>query len=323
MKILLTGATGFVGTHAARLLREHGHEVHAIVRKSSKHQSLQRLGVKLVFGDLDGANADPLKLPQIDSVIHLAGLIKADHPKRFHEVNAGGTEKLLDALSEQTDLKRFVLVSSISARGPNASPADLAGKGAVSAYGKSKVEAEKIAAARVPAKNLVIIRPPIVYGPGDVATLDFFKMFKLGFFPIIGSGENRMSFIYVEDLARVLMKAAATSSQHPGPYYPEDGRGGYPWKDVVAIASEIYGKKITPVTLPRWGTGLIAAGSEFGSKMLRKTPMLTREKFNEIREPFWFCPDKECHKIFKLADPVTIETGFKIAKEWYEKEGWV
>jgi nucleoside-diphosphate-sugar epimerase len=323
MKLLLTGATGFVGSHTARVLREYGHEVHVLVRKSSRYQALQRLGAKLVFGDLDGASGEPLKLPQVDSVIHVAGLIKADHPKRFYDVNAGGTERLLDALTDQAELKRFVLVSSIAARGPNASPQDLAGKGPVSAYGKSKVEAEQIAAARVPAKNLVIIRPPIVYGPGDVATLDFFKMFKLGVFPIIGSGENRMSFIYVEDLARILMKAAATSSQHPGPYYPEDGRGGYPWKDVVAIASEIYGKKILPVTLPRWGAGLVATGSEFGSKLLRKTPMLTREKFREIREPFWFCPDAECRKVFKLAESVTIETGFKIAKEWYEKEGWV
>lgn len=323
MKILLTGATGFVGSHTARLLRENGHDVLALVRKSSKHRDLQNIGVKLVFGDLSDSDAPLPHIPQVDSVLHVAGIIKARNAREFHAVNAAGTARLIDALAGQKDLKRFVLVSSIAARGPNASMSDTTGKGPVSQYGHSKLAGEEIARARIPAQNLVILRPPIVYGPGDTETLTLFKMFKAGFFTMVGSQESRMSFVFVGDLARILMHAAATCSRHPGPYYPEDGSGGYAWQDVLDVAAELFGKKIRTLRLPIWTAGVVATASEFGGKALGKMPMLTREKFKEIREPLWACPDKECHKVFRLNDPVTIKRGFSLAKEWYERQGWL
>src|SRR5690349_2950454 len=116
MKVLVTGATGFIGNHLVMKLQEQGHHVYALVRRSSSYNKIEAMGVKLIFGTLEDVKVDGV-WPALDAVIHVGGLIKSKTTEGFYKTNTEGTIKLFESL-KNLDLKHFVFVSSISARGP-------------------------------------------------------------------------------------------------------------------------------------------------------------------------------------------------------------
>lgn len=316
MKILITGATGFIGLHTAKKLVDEGHEVFALVRSPQKCQQLKSWGVKLVPGSLE--KIKEAKIPQVNGVIHLAGLIKARSKKEYFEVNTEATRHLLEALSS-SHLKKFVFVSSLSARGPNKEKDNPQGLGPMSAYGESKFKAEEIVCNYQNQFPICIVRPPIVYGPGDVETFSFFKMFKWGFFPKIGSKDQYVSFIYISDLVNILVEKV-TDHQNPlEVIQPDDGNGGYSWGEFVNIAQNIYQKKIRLISVPSWAIYFYAIFSEWFSKLRKKPSLFSREKYKEAIQPFWTYPAyKPSH-----SQNISIKEGLVLAKTWYEKEGWL
>lgn len=322
MKVLLTGATGFVGSHVARELVGQGHEVFAIVRPESKHEFLKELGVNLVFGELDKPRVVDIQLPQIDGVIHLAGLIKALRREDFYRTNVEGTRNLLNLLKNQ-NLKSFVFVSSISARGPNRFLDHREGVGPVSHYGRSKKGAEELVVQNRDQYPIVIFRPPVIYGPGDRETLSLFKMFKGGWLPVIGKGKHRISFVYVEDLVKVLIAALLDPPKTAKVFYPEDGHNGYSWSEFHAIAEGAYRKKIRKIFVPLWSIWLLAFFSEILGRFRGVVPMLSREKYSEIKQTLWVCSFNGHHSLFKLSPFTRLEEGLERTKRWYESNGWV
>src|SRR5262245_2460229 len=118
MKVLVTGATGFLGSHVADLLCERGHEVRALVRKTSDTRRLKGRGSELVIGSLEQGDGLEDAVRDVDGIVHAAGVVKARSPEEFHEVNAGGTARLLDAVRRvRPKIRRFVYVSSLAAHG--------------------------------------------------------------------------------------------------------------------------------------------------------------------------------------------------------------
>ncbi|MBI2339057.1 MAG: NAD-dependent epimerase/dehydratase family protein [Deltaproteobacteria bacterium] len=322
MKILLTGATGFVGSHLARELVDRGHKVCALVRSPARGKFLEEMGVQLVPGSLEALDKPDVILPEVDGVIHNAGLIKALKAEEYYRVNVEGTKKLVCALKRAT-LKNFVFVSSISARGPNRRGQDLQGTGPVSHYGKSKLEAENFLLSCRDQFPVTIVRPPIVYGPGDPETLRLFKMFRRGFLAHFPKGIQRVSFIFVNDLARLLVAAVKDSRPGPGPYHPDDGRGGYNWDEVVEIAARVHKRPVRKINLPLWAAKACALASEAGGRIFGYAPFLTREKYKELLCPDWTCGDPRIVEKFRLDSLTDLQSGFVKAREWYEKEGWL
>lgn len=322
MKILLTGATGFVGSHVARVLVSQEHEVFALVRPKSKYEFLKKLGVNLVFGELDKPEVAEIQLPQINGVIHLAGLIKALRRDDFYRTNVEGTRNLLNLLKNQS-LNSFVFVSSIAARGPNRFLDDHEGVGPVSHYGRSKREAEELVIQNHGQYPVIIFRPPVIYGPGDRETLSLFKMFKGGWLPIIGKGERRISFVYVEDLVKALIATLLDPPKTVKTFYPEDGHGGYSWSEFHAIAEEIYRKKIRKIFVPLWSVRLLAVLNEILGRFRGVVPMLSGEKYSEIKQPLWVCSFNGQRSFFKLPPFTKLKEGIKETKGWYESKGWV
>lgn len=246
MRILVTGATGFVGSHLVEALRgssvgagdggaafdsgkdpyQHPGEdtselkLRALVRTTSDTRQLQELGIETLTGHL--GDPESLRRATTDSqaVLHLAALTRARNEKEFRAVNETGTRLLLDAARESGTCRRFVYVSSLAAAGPSVAgePVNAAHEPRpLTAYGRSKLAGEKACARNAGNLSVIVLRPPAVYGPRDRDLLPFFRLAARGFLPVPRGPERRLQLIYVADLARAIRMAAF----HPGPA-PDD-----------------------------------------------------------------------------------------------------
>jgi nucleoside-diphosphate-sugar epimerase len=188
MRALVTGATGFVGSHLVEALQNDSVEVTALARSAAKAADLAQFGVRVVNGDLhDNAGLERAVRDQ-DVVYHVAGVVAARDEAEFLRSNRDGTRNVVTA-AERQGRPRFVLVSSLAAAGPAPRGAPLSGTEAphpVTAYGRSKLAAEQIV--RSSSLPWSIVRPPIVYGPRDREVLKVFRLARLGLAPVFGDG---------------------------------------------------------------------------------------------------------------------------------------
>ena len=325
MKVLITGGTGFLGSHIAEQLVEAGHEVRALVRRTSKTELLNRLGAELVEASLEtGAQLDDA-VRDVDAVVHGAAIVKARSAEEFHRVNSGGTQNLLDAvLRNAPDLKRFVYVSSLAAHG--------FGKGGrprfhsessapVTHYGRSKLAGEHLvleAADRLP---VTVFRPPAIYGPRDTEMLAFFKIVASRVVPFLGSPSNRASLIYATDCARAILLALTKDHPSGRVYSVEDGRV-YTQQEVVDHIEAALGKKViakfpVPISL----VYAAALGSELVGKVRGEAVMLTRDKVNELREQQVSEPSASLREELDWKPETQFPEGARLSVDWYRSEG--
>ncbi|MFF5130035.1 NAD-dependent epimerase/dehydratase family protein [Streptomyces syringium] len=238
MRYLITGATGFIGRHLARHLLERGHHVTALVRRDGRV-----FGSLTVRGDLVTGEGLAAAVRGVDRVIHLAGVTKAADPRLYTMVNTVGTERLLAAVAARPEPPRLVYCSSLAAVGPGRRRHEDDPPAPVSAYGRSKLGGElalRGGAGRVPA---VVVRPPIVYGPGDREFLPrLATAVRAGLLPAVGRpGPRHYSLLHVEDLCRALLTAA--DSGVPGATYHVSDGVEHLWDDVGATAAEVLGRR--------------------------------------------------------------------------------
>src|SRR5262245_6007421 len=200
-RVLVTGASGFVGSHVAENLASVGWRVRCLLRPTSSRRWLTRADYEFALGDVNDLHGIPEALEGMDAVVHAAGLTNALHPDEYFQVNAEGTLRLWMA-AEQAKVKRFVLISSIAAAGPGrgGEPQDeTARPHPVSAYGKSKLAAEKAVLTTGGPVEPIVVRPPTVYGPHDDDILIMALLAKRGWFPLVGA--RRLSLVHALDLA--------------------------------------------------------------------------------------------------------------------------
>lgn len=316
MKILVTGATGFVGSHLIDHLLEQNQQVRCLIRNPSALKWLQaKKQIEIIKGDLQDMNALRDAVEQIDAVVHCAGLTKALDVKQYFHVNAIGTANLLKVVADHApDIRRFTLISSLAAQGPE----NLGEANPVSCYGLSKLLGEKHALSYSSKIPITIIRPPVVYGPRDEALLPLFKSIKNRMMLLPMQGKISISIVYIDDLITAIMQSLSTSTPSGRIYYVEDGET-YCWKDMLTTLAKMMGIRFVcrlPVPYPFIKASAMAA--EFYGLMNKSTPLLTCDKSIEIRALKWICSANETKKDLNWIAHTKWNEGCELTYNWYK-----
>ena len=318
--ILVTGATGFVGSHVLDKLRAGGDAVRCLVRSPS---ALRRLppGVETAMADLATGQGIEAALAGVDTVIHLAGVTKALSAADYYAGNTRATETLARALQGRSI--RLVHTSSLAAVGPSLEGRPL-DEGAiphpVSTYGKSKLDSERIARALVP--GAVIVRPPVVYGPRDRDVFQILKSIAQGLVLEVAGGDRWFSAIYAEDLADGLL-AAARAPEAAGRTYFLAHRKPVSWRELGATAARIIGRPPRMIRVPVLTAKGVAFFAEIWSHLTRNPAIISREKVAEACCRFWTCDPARAAADLGFEAPTPLATGLAKTLAWYKEAGWL
>jgi dihydroflavonol-4-reductase len=327
---LITGATGFIGTTLAERLLGRGDFVRALVRDPARAGELKAMGAELVRGDVSQPETVVDAVPDVDAVVHLAGLVKAVTREQLFAVNAEGTRALAEAAA-QSGRPRFVLVSSLAAAGPS-SPArprvETDRPAPVSAYGQSKLQAEQVVRSFASTLHASIVRPPIVYGPRDKEFLpSLFQLARTGVILKSGMGDKRYSIIHVNDLVELIIAAAERGARvdeagTAGVYFGDDGVA-YTWEGLARGALGALGKRGAVLPVPEFVSWIAAGAATAASRVTGRAAILSLDKMMEIREPAWTCSSAKARRELGWAPRVSFVEGMTNAARWYRERGLV
>jgi 2-alkyl-3-oxoalkanoate reductase len=322
MKVLVTGATGFVGGHLAEALRRRGDEVTALARSASKAAALAPLGVRVVPGDLHDRAALQRAAEGQEVVYHVAGVVAARSEADFMAANRDGTRNLVEALGH-TGTGRLVLVSSMAAAGPTIKGRPLRGDEAprpVTAYGRSKLAAEQaVTESTLP---WTIVRPPMVYGPRDQDVLRVFRLVRFGVAPVLGDGSQELSAVHGRDLAEALI-AAGTAAAAPGRAYYACHPEVFTGADLVRAVGRAMGKSPAVIRVPATiGRGVLML-TEAAARLTGHTTILTADKANEFFQPAWTGDPTPLMRDTGWQAALDLRSGLEDTYRWYRTAGWL
>jgi nucleoside-diphosphate-sugar epimerase len=333
-KVLITGASGFIGSFIVEEALHKGYDVYAAVRASSNKQFLQDPNIKFV--ELDLSNKEKLQqqfylLQQedihFDYVIHNAGITHAKKGESFYDTNFCNTKNVVDALvASSMPLQKFVLTSSLAAYGPGNADTlqpiqQTDKKTPVSLYAKSKLLAEEYVASQKHFPYLVI-NPTGVYGPRDKAFLQFVQMIKSGWEPYVGRNKQMVSLIYVKDLAKAIIALLPSWCQQKS-FIIADGFD-YDKEEMGTIAKQVLQKKTIKLKLPVTPVRIaVKAIDKLHTAIKGYPPFLNSEKIDEISQPNWLCDSREIWSTLNDQPAYNLESGLKETIEWYQANNWL
>jgi nucleoside-diphosphate-sugar epimerase len=316
-RVLLTGATGFVGSHIAGAFVEAGYEVLCGVRASSDMRWISDLPIERVSLDLKGgAEGLPRAVENADLVVHTAGITRARRVEDYHSVNAEGTRRLAVAAFE-AGVRRFVLISSLAARGPDDPTKD---DHPESAYGRSKLEAEAYLRSLGGRMEAVVLRPAAVYGPRDTDLLPLFKMANRGWLPV-PSGANLLQPVYATDVARAAL-AAVREPLGFGPFPVAENRL-YTWKEVIAGLEKALGRTVRAVRLPTAAFTLAGRAAEWAARPFSAVPVFDERRGRDLAVHTWTCDISATEKALGWRAEVALSEGLERSARWYGQAGWL
>lgn len=299
--IALTGATGFIGNRVARRLVANGCKLQALTRITSDRSRLSGLNIHWVEGALEDLDSLKRLVHGVDAVVHCAGAVRGATQAHFDRLNVDGVARLVQAVSEQHPLPRFLLISSLAAREPEISP-----------YAFSKRQGEVVLSAKSGQIPWTVFRPPAVYGPGDREMLPLIRWMARGIAFVLGSGNTRFSMLYVDDLAEAIRYWLLDDCSQEQVLELHDGHpGGYSWQDVIATFERLGTKRVRRVHVPVAGVRLAATLNFIAARMLGYEPMLTPAKLRELRHPNWVCENAAITRETGWKPHVSLENGLK------------
>jgi len=324
-KLLITGGSGFVAYHIIVEALDKGFEVSVSTRPASATAHLKEFDINYTSINFADTNAikNQLEAGQYHYIIHAAGITRANNQEEYNRVNASYTANLAQAASvANIPLKKFVFVSSLAAVGPSVDSGMIEENSRllpVTDYGKSKMLAEQMLGS-IKQLPLIIIRPTAVYGPRERDILIILKTIARGLEPYIGNKPQILSFIYVKDLAKLMIGALATSVAGKA-YNISDGQV-YDRFALASITKKITGKKTFRVQLPLSIVKLMARILEAASSFNGKTPAFNRQKINELTAS-WACSIDAAKKDLNFSPAYDLEAGLKETLEWYKTYRWI
>lgn len=324
MNALITGATGFIGSHLAEKLFKRDYEVSCLARKTSDLKWLEGLDIRLIYGDCSDKDSLNRCVEGYDYIFHLAGLTKAICKDDFYSVNTKGTENIIEAVKRHNPrIKRFVYLSSLSASGPGATshlPDENHKPHPVSDYGKSKLMGEEAVLKYSDTVPVSILRPSAVYGPRDREFLLIFKLIKSGFLPYWGDGYT--SLIYIDDLIDAIILAGEKENAVGKTYFISDGMV-YSNSEIVKEIASAMGVKVYKIRLPKSFLSTVGFFGEGISKIRGKSTMLNRDKMKELMYADWVCDITKAKNDLCFKPKVGIKEGIKWTVDWYRIHKWL
>ncbi len=318
--VFLTGATGFVGSHIAEALSRSGFRVRCAIRITSDTRWLRGLPAETVETtaiDLASPASIDEALHGVTHVVHAAGITRALKETEYFSVNADVTRILAEA-AVRASVDRFVLISSLAARGPDGS------RGPASAYGVSKLESEKRLQAVVESGGGLeprVLRPGGVYGPRDRELLPLFQVARSGFVPV-PMGVGRLQPVYASDVATAVLQALDVEWSADGPFHL-GGPEVHSWEEIADSLGAALGRQVRPVRVP--AALFLAAGSlsELAAYIRRRAPDLDRRRARDLTRLDWTCELGPVRQELGWRPEVSLRTGLAEAADWYREAGWL
>ena len=331
MKILITGASGFIGSFIVEEALRRGFETWAAVRKSSSREWLKDERINFIELNLSSKAqlVEQLKGKAFDYVVHAAGVTKCLNKADFRRINTEGTKNLVDALIETgMPLKRLVFVSSLSVFGAikEQQPYEEIRESDVpqpnTEYGRSKLAAEQYLdslGSRIP---YIILRPTGVYGPNEKDYYIMAKSIKQHSDFAVGYRQQDITFVYVEDVVQAIF-LALEKGENGRKYFLSDGQV-YQSATFSKLIHEALGRPWwIRLTVPEWVLRIVTFCGEYTGRMTGKVTALNNDKYNILRQRNWRCDIEPARKELGYQPKVMLDEGVKRTIKWYQEHGWL
>ena len=323
LKALVTGGTGFIGSHLVEALLQRGVKVRCPLRTSSDLRWLKGLPIEFVHGDSNDQTSLGEMVKGVDWVFHLAGTTKAVREETYFEVNGLGTENLIHACLENNPrLRKFVYVSSQAAAGPcrnGGRKEESDSCEPVSLYGKSKKMGEELALAHADEIPIVILRPAGVYGPRDK---DFYALFKWVSKRINPCFSGKVSLCYVQDVVQALLLAAESRMKSGEIFFLSDGTD-YTMREIGDTFARTMGVTPISIPIPKWLILGVASLSEYLSIVSRKPSLISRGMAEQMIQKDWTCDITKAKTMLGFQPQFQLSEGARLTYEWYKNQNWL
>ena len=331
MKILITGASGFIGSFIVEGALRRGFETWAAMRKSSSKAYLQDERIHFIELNLNSKEqlVEQLKGKDFDYVVHAAGVTKCLNKADFHRINTEGTKNLAEALLEvKMPLKRFVFVSSLSVFGAikEKMPYDEIRESDTpqpnTAYGRSKLAAEQYldsVGSRLP---YIILRPTGVYGPREKDYFIMAKSIKQHSDFAVGYQRQDITFVYVTDVVQAIF-LALEKGENGRKYFLSDGEVYQSTTFSDLIHEELGHPWWIRITAPVWVLRIVTFFGEYVGRITGKVTALNNDKYNILKQRNWRCDISPARKELGYDPKVQLAEGVKTTIKWYKDNKWL
>ena len=326
MRVLVTGGTGFIGSHLVEALLAQGHEVRCLVRDTRRLGWISGLpSVTIAQGGMDEPRSLLEGVRGVDQVYHVAGLTRARAAREFFRVNGEGTRRLVHAcLETPRGPRRLVHLSSLAAVGPmpmaTACAEDVSPR-PVSPYGWSKLQGEAAVLGVRDRLHVTVLRPPVVYGPRDRGVLEVARWVARGLLPMPAGPSRTLSLCHVQDLVTAFL-AAGEAKIPSGEIFHVAGEGAFTWEQVGDALGEALGVHPTPLRIPVPILFALATGADAWAWFTGRPGYFSRGKVREAAG-HWLCDTGKVRRQLGVVPSVGLRKGAAATVKWYREAGWL
>ena len=324
--VVVTGGTGFVGSHLVDLLLKKNLTVRCIVRKSSSLKWLEGKDVEIIDCGLFDKEGLYDVLRDADYLYHVAGVVRSKTKKGFYTGNVETTKNLLEVISESNKkIKRVVIVSSLTAVGPaqDGIPVnEVTEPNPITTYGKSKLAEEKLAQEFMDKIPITICRAPAIYGEREADIYAMFKGVQKGIMTLVGFNNKKLSLIHGRDFVNGLYLASMSEKTKNQTYFISSEEI-YDWNTVSDSMEKAIGKKALRLKIPHSIIYVVGGVSHLANYFSSKPATFNLEKAKDFVQESWTCDTSKAKQDFGYSQQISLEDGMKSTVDWYREHKWL
>jgi dihydroflavonol-4-reductase len=324
--VLVTGGSGFVGSHLTEALLARGYRVRCMVRRTSDLSFIQHLPVEWAYAELPDTEGLDQACQGVDIVCHCAALTRALDLETFLRVNAEGTEVLARAtLEANPDLQRFLFLSSQTVAGPAQGADDFVDETRppqpLTWYARSKWAAEQALLAFDDGLPVTTIRASAVFGPRDRDFFTYFELVNRGLQLHLGRDDRWYSMIYVRDLVDLILRAMENEAAAGQTYF--GCAQAHTYAELAQVIACVMGKRTIRIILPEAALTPIAWGAKIQAKLAGRPALLNGQRVLDMRQRYWLCSGEKARQELGFVPVYDLETAVRETADWYGENGWL